>query len=155
MHQVRKGNQWHFGMKAHLGVDADTKLIHAVAATPANVADLTMLPVLLRGDETVMWGDQAYQGQAAVLAEHAGQPKTASGRRWRSKLQVWPEQRERNRIPSKTRSRVEHVIGVLKLRLGFATVRYRGIAKNLHRLYSGCALINLTTAQKHLTLSGQ
>ena len=60
MHQTKKGNQWYFGMKAHLGVDSRTKLIHAVAATPANVADSTVL----HGHETRVWGDQAYRGQA-------------------------------------------------------------------------------------------
>jgi transposase, IS5 family len=155
MHQVRKGNQWHFGMKAHVGVDAESKLVHSLAATAANVADSKMLPELLRGNETAVWGDQAYQGQAAVLAEHAPQAQDRICRRWRSKLQVWPEQRETNRIHSKTRSRVEHVIGVLKLRLGFVKVCYRGLAKNLHRLHISFALVNLITAQKQLATLGQ
>ena len=150
MHQVRKGKQWHFGMKAHVGVDAETKLIHSVEATAANVADSRVLPALLHGEETAVWGDQAYQGQAAALAERAPQAEDRTNRRWRSKLQVWPEQRERNRVQSKTRSRVEHVFGVLKLRFGFVKVRYRGLAKNLNRLLASCALVNLVTAQKHL-----
>ncbi len=129
MHQVRKGNQWHFGMKAHVGVDAETKLIHSVEATAANVADLKGMGALLHGEETAVWGDQAYQGQAAVLAERAPKAVDRTNRRWRSKLQVWPEQRERNRVQSKTRSRVEHVFGVLKLRFGFTKVRSRGLAK--------------------------
>ncbi len=95
-------------------------------------------------------GDQAYQGQAAVLAERAPRAVDRTNRRWRSKLQVWPEQRERNRVQSKTRSRVEHVFGVLKLRFGFVKVRYRGHAKNLNRLLASCALVHLVTAQKHL-----
>ena len=86
MHQTRKGNQWHFGMKAHVGVDAETRLVHSVAATAANVADSKMLPELLHGDETAGWGDQDYQGQAAVLAEHAPQAEDRTCRRWRSKL---------------------------------------------------------------------
>ena len=155
MHQTRKGNQWHFGMKAHVGVDAETKLVHSVEATAANVADSKVLPDLLRGDETAVWGDQAYQGQAAVLAEHAPQAEDRICRRWRSKLQVWPEQREANRIYSKTRSRVEHVFGVLKLRFGFVKVRYRGLQKNLHRLHVSFALVNLITAQKHLAVARQ
>ncbi len=65
MHQTKKGNQWYFGMKAHFGVDSRTKLIHAVVATPANVADSTVLPELLHGQETRVWGDQAYRGQRA------------------------------------------------------------------------------------------
>jgi IS5 family transposase len=68
MHQVKKDNQWHFGMKAHVGVDAEIKLIHSVAATAANVNDARMLPELLHGEETAVWGDQAYQGQGAVRA---------------------------------------------------------------------------------------
>ena len=155
MHQTRKGNQWHFGMKAHIGVDAETKLVHTVTATAANVNDARVLPELLRGDETAVWGDQAYQGQAAVLAEYAPQAEDRTCRRWRSKLHVWPAQREANRVHSKTRSRVEHVIGVLKLRFGFSKVRYRGLGKNLHRLQVGFALVNLVTANKHLVVLGQ
>jgi len=155
MHQTRKGKQWHFGMKADLGVDAETKLVHRVAATAANVNDAKMLPQLLHGNETAVWGDQAYQGQAAVLAEHAPQAEDRTCRRWRSKLRVWPEQREANRIHSKTRSQVEHVIGVLKVRFGFVKVRYRGLRKNLNRLHVGFALVNLLTAQKHLAMRGQ
>src|SRR5690242_14687344 len=69
MHQTKKGNQWYFGMKAHFGVDSRTKLIHAVTATPANVADSTVLPELLHGEETRVWGDQAYRGQRSVIWE--------------------------------------------------------------------------------------
>ena len=155
MHQTRKGKQWHFGMKAHVGVDAETKLVHSVAATAAHVADVKMLAELLHGKETAVWGDQAYQGQAAVLAEHAPHAEDRICRRWRSKLQVWPEQREANRIKSKTRSRVEHVFAMLKLRFGFVKVRFRGLRKNLHRLYTSFALLNLITAQKHLAVLGQ
>ncbi len=125
--------------------------MHTVEATAANVADAKLLPGLLRGNETAVWGDQAYQGQSAVLAEHAPQAED----RWRSKLHVWPEQRETNRIQSKTRSRVEHVFAVLKLRFGFVKVRYRGLRKNLNRLYTSFALVNILTAQKYLALSGQ
>src|SRR5689334_24460050 len=71
MHQTKKGNQWYFGMKAHFGVDSRSKLIHAVAETPANVADSTVLPELLHGNETRVWGDQAYRGQRAVIRERA------------------------------------------------------------------------------------
>jgi IS5 family transposase len=153
MHQVRKGNQWHFGMKAHIGVDAETKLVHSITATAANVNDAKVLPQLLHGQETAVWGDQAYQGQGAVLAEHAPRAEDRTCRRWRSKLQVWPEVREANRIKSKTRSRVEHVFKTLKLNFGFVKVRYRGLQKNLQRLQVSFALVNLVTAQKHLALS--
>jgi IS5 family transposase len=155
MHQTRKGKQWHFGMKAHVGVDAETKLVHSVAATAANVADCKMLPELLHGNETAVWGDQAYQGQAAVLAEHAPRAEDRICRRWRSKLRERPEVREANRIKNKVRSRVEHVFAPLKQRFGFAKVRYRGLAKNLHRLHVSFALVNLITAQKLMAASGQ
>lgn len=155
MHQVRKGKQWHFGMKAHVGVDAGTKLVHTVAATAANVNDAKMLPELLHGEETSVWGDQAYQGQSAVLAERAPRAEDRTCRRWRSKLQAWPEVREANRIKSKTRSRVEHVFKTLKLNFGFVKVRYRGLRKNLNRLHVSFALVNLVTAQKHLAVPGR
>jgi len=80
MHQTKKGNQWYFGMKAHLGVDSRSKLIHAVAATPANVADSTVLPELLHGHETRVWGDQAYRGQRAVIREHAPRARDFTNR---------------------------------------------------------------------------
>jgi IS5 family transposase len=129
--------------------------VHTVTATAANVADSNMLPELLHGNETAVWGDQAYQGQTAVLAEHAPKAEDRTCRRWRSKLREGPEVREANRIKSKVRSRVEHVFAPLKQRFGFGMVRYRGLAKNLHRLYTSFALINLITAQKLLAVSGQ
>jgi IS5 family transposase len=67
MHQPKKGNQWYFGMKAHVGVDSKTKIIHTAAATGANVADSAVLPDLLHGEETRVWGDQAYRGQTEVI----------------------------------------------------------------------------------------
>ena len=155
MHQVRKGKQWHFGMKAHVGVDADTKLVHTVVATAANVNDAKMLPELLHGEETAVWGDQAYQGQQAVLAQRAPNSEDRTCRRWRSKLHVWPAVRGANRIQSKIRSRVEHIFKTLKLNFGFVKVRYRGLHKNLNRLHVSFALVNLNTAQKHLPLSAQ
>ena len=129
MHQVKKGNQWYFGMKAHVGVDAGTKLIHSVAATAANVADSRMLGELLHGEETEVWGDQAYQGQTEVLRQRAPKATDRTNRRWRTKLMSYPEVREANRIQSKTRSRVEHVFALIKLKFGFVKVRYRGLPR--------------------------
>src|SRR5713226_7104518 len=83
MHQTKKGNQWYFGMKAHLGVDSRTKLIHAVVATPANVADSAVLPDLLHGRETRLWGDQAYRGQRAAIRQHAPKAQDFTNRRYR------------------------------------------------------------------------
>jgi IS5 family transposase len=150
MHQVKKGNQWHFGMKAHVGVDAETKLIHSVEATAANVADSRVLPELLHGAETDVWGDQAYQGQTEVIRQRAPKAEDRINRRYRTRKICYPDIRKENREKSRTRSRVEHIFGVMKLRFGFTRVRYRGLAKNLHRLLCTCTLINLYTASKHL-----
>src|SRR5690242_8048325 len=150
MHQTRKGNQWYFGMKAHLGVDSRSKLIHAVAATPANVADSTVLPELLHGQETRVWGDQAYRGQRAVIREHAPRARDFTNRRYRHHGVVDEVERRKNRTKSKVRARVEHAIGVIKRMFGFAKVRYRGLQKNTHRLLVTCALANLFMARRHL-----
>ena len=114
MHQTKKGNQWYFGMKAHLGVDSGTKLIHAAVATPANVADSTVLPELLHGNETRVWGDQAYRGQRAVIREHAPKARDFTNRRYRRRGVVDQVERAKNRTKSKVRARVEHSIGVIK-----------------------------------------
>src|SRR5256714_5209177 len=135
MHQTKKGNQRYFGMKAHLGVDSRTKLIHAVVATPGNVADSTVLPELLHGQATRVWGDQAYRGQRAVIREHAPKARDFTNRRYRHRSVVDEVERAKNRTKSKVRARVEHAIGVIKRGFGFAKVRYRGLKKNTHCLF--------------------
>ena len=150
MHQTKKGNQWYFGMKAHLGVDSHSKLIHAVAATPANAADSTVLPNLLHGKETRVWGDQAYRGQRAVIRQHAPKAQDFTNRRYRHRGVVDEIERAKNRTKSKIRARVEHSIGVIKRVFGFAKVRYRGLSKNTHRLLVTCASANLFIARRHL-----
>ena len=150
MHQTKKGNQWYFGMKAHFGVDSRTKLIHAVVATPANVADSTVLPELLHGQETRVWGDQAYRGQHAVIREHAPRARDFTNRRYRHRGVVDEVERAKNRTKSKVRARVEHAIGVIKRVFGLAKVRYRGLKKNLHRLLVTCALANLFMVRRQL-----
>lgn len=143
MHQTKKGNQWYFGMKAHVGVDSKEKIIHSVTATAANVADSQVLGDLLHGEETRVWGDRAYQGQTDVIREHAPCAQDFTNRRCRYKGVVDEEERARNRTKSKVRSKVEHVFGVIKGVFGFIKVRYRGIAKNANRLFVTCALANL------------
>jgi IS5 family transposase len=150
MHQTRKGNQWYFGMKAHVGVDSKTKLIHTVVATAANVADATVLPELLHGEETRVWGDQGYRGQTEVIRECAPQAQDCTHRRYRFKYYTDAVEREKNRVKSTVRSKVEHVFGVMKLKFGFVKVRYRGLAKNANRLFATCALVNLYMIRKKL-----
>jgi IS5 family transposase len=150
MHQTKKGNQWYFGMKAHVGVDSKTKLIHTALVTPANVADATVLPELLHGEETRVWGDQAYRGQTEVIHEYAPQAKDCTHRRYRYKDCVDEAERARNRTKSSVRSKVEHVFGVMKLKFGFVKVRYRGLVKNANRLFATCDLVNLFMVRKKL-----
>jgi IS5 family transposase len=133
MHQTRKGNQWYFGMKAHVGIDSRTKIIHSVVATAANVADSIVLPDLLHGEETRVYGDQAYRGQTAVIKKHAPKARDFINRRYRHRGVVDEVERAKNRTKSKVRARVEHAIGVVKRVFGFVKVRYRGLEKNAHR----------------------
>jgi IS5 family transposase len=147
MHQTKKGNQWYFGMKAHVGVDSRTKVIHSVVATAANVADATVLPDLLHGEETKVWGDQAYRGQSEKMREVAPRAQDLTNQRYRFKDRIDEAVREKNRVKSKVRSRVEHVFQVMKLKFGFVKVRYRGLGKNANRLFATCALVNLFTTR--------
>jgi IS5 family transposase len=150
MHQTRKGKQWYFGMKAHVGVDSKTKLIHTALVTAAHVADATVLPELLHGEETRVWGDQAYRGQRDVIHACAPQAQDCTHRRYRYKKWVDEVERAKNRTKSTVRSKVEHVFGVMKLKFGFVKVRYRGLAKNANRLFATCALVNLFMVRKRV-----
>lgn len=154
MHQAKKGNQWYFGMKAHVGVDSKTKVIHSVVATSANVADCTVLPDLLHGEETRVWGDQSYRGQRDVIRQHAPNARDFTQRRYRFKGLVDEVERAKNRSKSRVRARVEHVFGVIKRVFGFQKVRYRGLNKNAHRLFVTCALANLFVVRAHLSARG-
>jgi IS5 family transposase len=147
MHQTKKGQQWYFGMKAHVGVDSKTKLIHSAVATAAHVADPTVLPDLLHGEETKVWGDQAYRGQTEAIREAAPRAQDLTSQRYRYKDGIDEQERERNRTKSRVRSRVEHVFQIMKLKFGFVKVRYRGLGKNANRLFATCALVNLFTAR--------
>ena len=150
MHQTKKGKQWYFGMKAHVGVDSKTKMIHTVVATAANVADATVLPELLHGEETRVWGDQAYRGQREAIHQQAPHAQDCTHRRYRYKDLLDESERAKNRVKSAVRSKVEHVFGVMKLKFGFVKVRYRGLAKNANRLFATCALVNLFLVRKKL-----
>jgi len=151
MHQAKKGKNWYFGMKAHVGVDSKTKIIHTAVATAAHVSDVAMLPDLLHGEETRVWGDGAYQGQTGVIRECAPRAQDFTQRRCRYKGQIVDEVAwTKNRTKSKVRARVEHVFQVMKLKFGFVKVRYRGLRKNGHRLFVTCALVNLFVSRRKL-----
>jgi len=150
MHQAAKGHQWHFGMKAHVGVDSKTKLIHAILASAANVHDRDALPHLLHGRETRVWGDQGYQGQSATIRARAPRAKDFTNRKYRGRGWFDAVEQAKNRTKSQVRAKVEHPIGVIKRIFGFSKVRYRGLAKNLHRLEVTAALANLYMVRRQL-----
>jgi transposase, IS5 family len=150
MHQTKKGQQWYFGMKAHVGVDSQSKIIHSAVVTAANVADATVLPELLHGEETRVWGDQAYVGQTKAIHQAAPQAQDHTHRRYRYKDRIDEVERAKNRTKSSVRSKVEHVFGIMKLKFGFVKVRYRGLRKNANRLFATCALVNLFMVRKKL-----
>ena len=150
MHQTKKGNQWYFGLKAHIGVDAKQGTVHSVVTTAANVADCRVLPELLHGEERKVWGDGGYQGQTEAIKEAAPKAQDMTCKRTRYKGRVDESQRAKNRSKSSVRAKVEHPFRILKRIFGFDKVRYRGLAKNHHRLCACFALINLYLHRKHL-----
>jgi IS5 family transposase len=150
MHQTKKGNQWYFGMKAHVGVDSQSKLIHSLAATSANVHDSRMLPELLHGNETRVWGDSAYAGQTEVIRKAAPYAQDFTHHKGYRHRPLSAGERAKNRNKSKVRAKGEHPFLVLKRIFGFTKVRYRGIHKNANRLFVACGLVNLYMTRRIL-----
>lgn len=150
MHQTRKGQQWYFGMKMHIGVDSRTGLAHSVVVTPANVHDKHPLPDLLHGQEQRVYGDSAYASQKELISTKAPQAQDFTNQRVRYNGQIDERERCKNRNKSKVRARVEHVFAVVKRLWGFTKVRYRGLAKNATRSFVSLALANIYLARKRL-----
>ncbi len=144
MHQTRKGNQWHHGFKAHIGVDSASGLVHSASVTAANVHDSKELENLLHGEEKRVYGDSAYRGQKAKMKEVSPKAKDFTNERPYKNRALTPAQRQSNRRKSSVRSKVEHPFLVLKRLWGFAKTRYRGLAKNANRVYAMLALINVS-----------
>lgn len=150
MHQTKKGNQWYFGMKAHIGVDSKNKLIHSVVATAANTHDSQVLEDLLHGDETRVWGDSAYSGQKATLREHAPNAKDFTNKKGCRNRPLTDEDKSKNSTKSSVRAKVEHIFRIMKCQFGFTKLRFRGLDKNATHLFTNCALINLVLSKKRL-----
>ncbi len=137
MHQTKKGNQWYFGMKAHIGVDAGTGYVHTVTATAANVHDLDQAADLVRDDDEVVYGDAGYQGaqKRPEFTDHehrSVQWRVAAGK---GKLKTMPDpDRAEQSRQAGVRAKVEHPFLIVKRDFGFAKTRYRGIGKNLNHL---------------------
>jgi transposase, IS5 family len=150
MHQVKKGNEWFFGMKAHIGVDSENRIVHSFVATPANIHDSRVLGDLLHGGETRVWGDSAYRGQREVILAKAPMAQDFTQKRAARAGGFSDRERKIHHTKSRVRSRVEHIFHVLKRIFGFEKVRYRGIAKNAHRLEVNFALANLYLHRRRL-----
>ena len=154
MRQTKKGNNWYFGMKAHIGVDTHSGLVHTVAGTAANVNDLNMAGALLHGDEEAAFGDAGYQG-VHKRTEAAGPTWHVAMRPGlRRKLNPFIEPdfvAERvEKMKASIRSKVEHPFRVIKRQFGFTRVRYRGLAKNTAQIVTLFALSNLWMARRAL-----
>ena len=154
MKQAKKGNQWYFGMKAHIGVDADSGLVHSVVGTAASVNDVTQAGSLLHGEEEAAFGDAGYQGvhkrpEAAGPAWHVAM---RPGLRRKLNPFIEPEfiAEQIERAKASVRAKVEHPFRVLKRQFGFTKVRYRGLAKNTAQIVTLFALGNLWLARRQL-----
>jgi transposase, IS5 family len=155
MRSTQKSNQWYFGLKAHVGVDAREGTVHTLVTTSANVSDSTVLAELLHGQERKVWGDAAYRDQAETIRQAAPKAQDMTNRRTKFKDYVDELQKKKNRNKSRIRAKVEHPFRILKRIFGFDKVRYRGLFKNHHRLCVNFALVNLYMHRKRLAVLGQ
>ena len=155
MHQTKKGNQWHFGMKAHIGVDEESGLVHHVECTAANVNDVTQVHKLLHGKEDTITGDSGYTGadkreelqgvEAAFwIAEKPSKLRSMKNTRERKYAERWEH------FKASIRAKVEHPFRVVKRQFGYTKVRYRGLAKNTAQVLTLFALSNLWMARRRL-----
>ncbi|WDJ44075.1 IS5 family transposase [Xanthomonas campestris] len=155
MHQTKKGNQWYFGMKAHIGVDEFSGLVHHVHCTAANVADVTVTHTLLHGKEDSVFGDSGYTGAdkreelqdceaAFFIAAKRSVLQAIGNKRERAREQRWEH------FKASVRAKVEHPFRVIKRQFGYTKVRYRGLAKNTAQVLTLFALSNLWMKRKQL-----
>jgi IS5 family transposase len=153
MHQTRKGNQWYFGMKLHVGTDR-RGIVHSLTGTHAGVADITQLPALLHGGERELFGDKAYWVAAHRAQWIARGGRYRVNRRGTRQHPLTPAQHVVNRRRSQTRARGEHPFHVVKRLWNFAKVRYRGLAKNTARAFTMFGLANLYLLRRRLLPRG-
>ena len=155
MRQTKKGNEWRFGMKVHIGVNSETGVVHSMSTTYANMHDVTEAHRLLHGGEKRVWGDAGYQG-VAKREENEGlevEWRLAMRPGQRRQLEPGSEEAEEERLKASIRAKVEHPFLWVKHRFGYAKIRYRGLAKNTQRLTLLLGLTNLITAERHLAAS--
>ncbi|SUD85093.1 transposase [Stutzerimonas stutzeri] len=156
MHQTKKGNQYYFGMKAHIGADAESGLVHSVVGTAANVADVTQVDKLLHGKENMVGADAGYTG-VEKRPEHEGREviwQIAARRSTYKKLSkrsaLYKAKRKIEKSKAQVRAKVEHPFRVIKRQFGYVKTRFRGLAKNTAQLVTLFALSNLWMARRYL-----
>ena len=153
MHQTKKGEQWFFGMKAHIGVDADSGLVHTVTTTSANESDVEQVADLLHGKEEQVWADSGYRGAPSRVDREDLQWNIAARP---SDIAKMPEGRAKKRVQKQEhrkasiRAKVEHPFRVVKRQFGLVKVRFRGLAKNTAHVVTLFALSNLWMVRKQL-----
>ena len=152
MHQTKKGNVWHFGLKAHVGCDVASGAVHSLAVTAANVADVVCTPDLLHGQEESVFGDAGYTGADKRVARQDKQPRwqIALKRGRLKRMKAGPLKamtKELEKLKAQVRARVEHPFHVVKNLFGYRKTRYRGLAKNTAQLHTLFALANLVLAK--------
>ena len=156
MHQTKKGNQWHFGMKAHIGVDADSGLVHTVVGTAANVNDVTQASALVHGEETDVFADAGYQGVAkreevqSIEANWHVAMRPGKRRALDKDSPMGAVLEQLEHVKARIRAKVEHPFRVIKRQFGHVKVRYRGLAKNTAQLHTLFALSNLWMVRRRL-----
>ena len=155
MHSSKKGNQWYFGMKAHIGADAESGLVHTVRGTAGHVHDITEANSLLHGQEQTVFADAGYQGidkrpdtKAGVTWHAAMRPGKRRALDKNNEAEALIDQAEK--LKAGVRAKVEHPFRVIKRQFGFARVRYRGIKKNTAQLFTLFALSNLWMVRSKL-----
>lgn len=150
MHQTKKGNTWYFGMKGHIGVDAESGLVHHIKTTAANVSDNTMMDQLLYGEERALFGDKGYADNTVKKKARSGEffygilDKGTVRRKLSSSQKKW------NKKLSSIRSKVEHPFQVIKCQWQYTKVRYKGLFKNTMQLFTLFSLVNLFRVRKTL-----
>jgi transposase, IS5 family len=156
MHQTKKGNQWHFGMKAHIGVDAESGLVHSVVGTAANVSDITQAHALVRSEDKDVFADAGYQGidkreeVKSILAKWHVAMRPGKRRALNPALKSERIMEQIEQLKATVRAKVEHPFRVIKRQFGFVKVRYRGLVKNTAQLVTLFALSNLWMVRKRI-----
>lgn len=156
MHQTKKGNQYYFGAKAHIGVDVESGLVHHVHVTAANVADVTQVDKLLHGEENMVAADAGYTG-VEKREEHQGRKviwqiaaRRSTYEKHGKESDLYKAYRSIEKAKAQTRSKVEHPFRVIKRQFGYTKVRFRGLAKNTVQMVTLFALSNLWMARRYL-----